>query len=400
MHPKKQKEKDRRRARKLAEQAWDAVNAGNLDLAEKIARRAVAAQQDNPLLWVDQGVILGLRRKEAESADAFRAAISLAPTFAEPYARLAALRIRQGFTAEAVALQTQAVRHAPHDAGYAEQLSAYQSLADSESPQAVTPPTHPAAAPDLAVLPDADAVGDWPQRLAAFDWLQLGDRLTRDGCAVIERLVGAPTCDELCGMFDQDDLFARTVVMDRPEFGQGVYRYFRAPVPAVVDQLRQAVYPHVARIANYWERLLGKPERFPPEWDAFREECRRAGQIAPTPILLRYGPGGFNALHRDLRGTVFFPVQMAVVLSRRADPEDPESGGFRGGEFLLCDVPERRKSLRRSVAAGLGDAVLFCTRDRLVRVGGIYGLQPVKHGAARVTAGTRFVLGVPFHEYR
>ena len=97
---------------------------------------------------------------------------------------------------------------------------------------------------------------------------------------------------------------------------------------------------------------------------------------------------------------MFFPIQMAVVLSRRAETESPESGGFRGGEFLLCDVPERRKSRRRSVAAGLGDAVLFCTRDRLVRVGDLYGLQPVKHGAARVTAGVRFVLGVPFHEYR
>jgi hypothetical protein len=393
-----QKAKDRRRARKLAEQAWDAVDAGNLDLAEKVVRRAVAAQVDNPALWVDQGVILGLRGKEVESADAFRAAISLAPTFAEPYARLAALRIRQGFTAEAVALQTQAVRHAPDDAGYAERLAAYQGLADSERPPAVPPPTRPAAAPDPRVAPPAtDPLGDWPKRLAAFDWERLGDRLTRDGCAVIERLVDATTCDQLCGLFDRDELFAKTVVMDRPEFGQGVYRYFRAPAPAAVEQLRRAVYPHAARIANGWQRLLGEAERFPPEWDAFREECRRGGQTTPTPILLRYGPGGFNALHRDLRGPVFFPIQLAAVLSRRADP-GPD--GFTGGEFLLCDVPERRKSRRRAVAAGLGDAVLFCTRDRLVRVGGAYGLQPVKHGAARVTAGTRVVLGVPFHEYR
>jgi hypothetical protein len=401
MNPKKQKEKDRRRARRLADEAWDAVNDGNLDLAEKIIRRAVLAQQDNPVLWNDQGVILGLRQNEAESADAFRAAISLAPTFAEPYARLAALRLRQGFTAEAVALQTLAVRHAPTHAGYAEQLAAYQALADSERPPPVTPPTQSASVLDPQVSsPTADPVGDWPRRMEAFDWQQLGDRLTRDGFIVLERLVDATTCEELSGLFDRDDLFAKTVVMDRPEFGQGVYRYFRAPIPAVVDQLRRAVYAHVARIANGWERLLGEPERFPPEWDAFREQCRQVGQTIPTPILLKYGPGGFNALHRDLRGSVFFPIQMAVVLSRRAEGHGPESGGFRGGEFLLCDVPERKKSRSRSVTAGLGDAVLFCTRDRLVRVGDIYGLQPVKHGLARITAGTRFVLGVPFHEYR
>jgi uncharacterized protein len=401
MNPKKQKEKDRRRARKLAEEAWDAVDAGNLDLAEKIVRRAVAAQQDNPVLWVDQGEILGLRYKEAESADAFRAAISLAPTFAEAYAHLAALRFRQGFTTEAVALQTQAVRHAPDNARYAEQLAAYQSVADGEKPHAAALATQPVPVPDpQAASTVANPIGDWLQRLAAFDWDQLGDKLTREGYVVLEQLMDATTCDQLCAMFDRDELFAKTVIMDRPEFGQGTYRYFRAPIPAVVDQLRRATYPHVAGIANVWQRLLGEQERFPPVWDAFREECRSAGQTTPTPILLKYGPGGFNALHRDLRGQVFFPIQMTVVLSRRVDEEDTTSDGFRGGEFLLCEVPERKKSLRRSVAAGLGDAVLFCTRDRLVRVGDIYGLQPVKHGAARITAGTRFVLGVPFHEYR
>jgi uncharacterized protein len=113
--------------------------------------------------------------------------------------------------------------------------------------------------------------------------------------------------------------------------------------------------------------------------------------------LLKYGPGGFNALHRDLRGSVFFPIQLAVVLSPRAEAQ---AGGFEGGAFLFCDVPEGKKSRRQEIALGLGDAVLFCTRDRLLRVGGVHGLQPVKHGVAPITAGERVVLGVPFHEYR
>jgi hypothetical protein len=197
--------------------------------------------------------------------------------------------------------------------------------------------------------------------------------------------------------FDDDGLFERTVVMDRPDFGAGVYRYFRGPVPPAVDGLRRATYVHAARVANAWQRLLGEPEKYPPDWEAFRDECHRAGQARPTPLLLKYGPGGFNALHRDLRGRVFFPVQLAVVLSPRADQD---ADGFQGGAFLFCDVPEGPKARRREVLAGLGDAILFCTRDRLVRVGGAYGLQPVKHGVAPITAGTRVVLGVPFHEYR
>src|SRR5262249_55920160 len=112
MNPKKQRVKDGRRARKLAEQAWEAAHAGNLDLAEKIIRRAVAAQESNPVLWNDQGVLLGLRQKDREAAESLRAALSLAPTFAEPYAHLADLCIRRGSAREAVALQTQAVRYA------------------------------------------------------------------------------------------------------------------------------------------------------------------------------------------------------------------------------------------------------------------------------------------------
>jgi uncharacterized protein len=217
---------------------------------------------------------------------------------------------------------------------------------------------------------------------------------------VIAALVDAQTCERIAGMFDDDARFAKTVVMDRPEFGQGVYRYFAAPIPEAVDQLRRAVYPYVARVANAWQEMLAAAERYPLEWDGFRDDCRRAGQTTPTPILLKYVAGGFNALHRDLRGAVYLPIQMAVVLSERADPAESPTNGFQGGEFLFCDVPHGKKSRRLQVPAGLGDVVLFCTRDRLVRVGGSYGLQPVKHGVAPITAGTRLVLGIPFHEYR
>src|SRR5436305_477286 len=140
MNPKKQKLKDRRRARKLAEEAWEAASAGNLDLAEKIIRRAVAAQADNPVLWNDQGVLLGLRQKEEEAAEAFRTALTLAPTFAEPYAHLAALRVRQGFVQEAVALQMQAVKHAPQNALHGERLEAYRALLGQGKTAGTTPP--------------------------------------------------------------------------------------------------------------------------------------------------------------------------------------------------------------------------------------------------------------------
>src|SRR5262245_3924288 len=127
MNPKKQKMKDRRRARKLAAEAWEAVEAGNLDLAEKIIRRAVLAQEDNPVLWNDQGVILGKRQKEMEAGESFRSAITLAPTYAEAYANLAALLFRQGFIHEANRWMSSAVQHDPANAIFPERLEASRS---------------------------------------------------------------------------------------------------------------------------------------------------------------------------------------------------------------------------------------------------------------------------------
>ena len=400
MNPKKVKEKERRRARKLAEQAWEAADAQNLDLAEKIIRRAVTTQPDNPVLWNDQGLLLGLRGKEREAEEAFRTALALASTYAEPFAHLAEMRARKGYLRDAVRLLEQAVQLAPDASSHAQRLEAYRALLGS--PMEDRAEQGPVAAPvrsEVASSSTGPAALEGFKKVAGLDWADLEQRLTRDGCVPIPALVDAETCAELRSLFANEALFAKTVVMDREGFGKGVYRYFKAPIPARVDVLRRAVYPGVARIANTWQQLLNEEDRYPEDWEGFRLQCADAGQTAPTPILLQYGPGGFNALHRDLRGSVYFPIQMAVVLSPPADTGSA-GDGFMGGEFLFCDVPESKKSRSRKLAAGLGDVLLFCTRDRLVHIGGAYGLQPVKHGVSPITQGTRFVLGVPFHEYR
>jgi hypothetical protein len=402
MTAKKQKEKERRRARKMADEAWEAVDAGNLDLALKLSKRAVTTQPDNPRLWLDRGRIVLLGADVDEADRAFRYAIRLARAFAEPYHHLAALRARQDRLDDAVALEADALRLDPDNAEYAAQLEAYRTWAEQQRQETLRGlpwAGQPNPADSLPGDPPetAEIAAAWLERLRTLDWEHLGERLTTEGYVLLPELLPAADCAELRGLFDDDDRFVKTVVMDDPDFGEGVYRYFRPPIPAAVAGLRRAVYRQVAPIANAWQGLLGRPASYPPEWEAFRDQCRQAGQTRSTPILLRYGPGGFNALHRDLRGRVFFPIQLAVVLSPRAD-QAPD--GFAGGAFLFCDVPEGPKSRRREVAAGLGDAVLFCTRDRLVRIGGACGLQPVKHGMAPLTAGSRTALGIPFHEYR
>jgi hypothetical protein len=402
MSAKKQREKERRRARKQADEAWQAVEAGNLDLAEKLIRRATATQPDNARAWNDQGVILGMRGNQAEADRAFRYAIRLARDFAEPYHHLAALRAQQDRLDDAVALEADAVQRAPQKAAYVEQLDSYRSLAELQRQQTLaTLPWATEAKPAIGQVDDAPAVAsataDWAKRLQAFDWGRISDSLTRESCAVLPELLDAALCAEIRSLFEEEHWFVKTVVMNEPDFGEGVYRYFRSPIPPSVDGLRRAVYPRVAAVANSWQSLLGEVENYPAKWEEFRDDCHRAGQTKSAVLILKYGPGGFNGLHRDLRGRVFFPIQMAVVLSPRADQD---RAGFEGGEFVLSDFPEGPKARRREAPAGLGDGILFCTRDRLVRIGGAYGLQPVKHGVKPITAGSRLVLGMPFHEYR
>jgi hypothetical protein len=399
MNSRKQRQKERRRARKLAEQAWEAAEEGNLDMALRIIRRAIDANPGNPLLWNDLGLLL-THRDECEAAAAFQAAISLAPDLAEAYAHLAEIRVRQGLLREAVTLQVEAVRLESDNRAYQERLETWCRLAGdfAASETQAVPIT---AIESDAACPIAESLRcEFPllsARIDGVDWSAVEDELTARGYRLIAGLLTADECRSFRDCFDDDALFARTVIMNREQFGSGTYRYFDAPLPRFVDAVRRLVYPHVACIANRWQRLLREDLLFPMTWEAYRERCAAAGQSTPTPLLLKYEAGGFNALHRDLRGREFFPIQLVTVLSPQASAGEPD--GFTGGEFLFCDEPERKKSDRRSIPAGLGDAILFCTRARLMNVGGAYGLKSVRHGLTRVESGTRFALGVPFHEF-
>ena len=229
------------------------------------------------------------------------------------------------------------------------------------------------------------------ERVATYDWVCIGDALDASGCATLPRLLLQRECETLIAGYDAEDRYRSRVVMARHGFGRGEYRYFSHPLPALVLQLRESVYPHLAPIANRWSQALQGGTAFPAAHAEYLERCHAAGQQRPTPLILRYGPGDYNCLHQDLYGAEWFPLQLAVLLSQ------PERD-FGGGEFVLTEQRPRMQSRVEVVALRQGDAVIFAVNQRPVRgPRGVYRVT-MRHGVSRVRSGSRHALGVIFHD--
>ncbi len=230
-----------------------------------------------------------------------------------------------------------------------------------------------------------------PDRLARLDWPALVAALDADGFAVTPPLLTARECAELARLYDDAARFRSTIDMARYRFGVGEYRYFATPLPPVVAALRTHAYRRLAPIANAWMERLGATDRYPAGLDAYLARCAAAGQRRPTPLLLRYGAGGYNCLHQDVYGALGFPLQLTCMLSR------PERD-FTGGEFLLVEQRPRAQSRGEAIALGQGEAVIFANRHRPIRgTRGDYRVT-VRHGVSRVRTGERTTLGIIFHD--
>jgi len=222
-------------------------------------------------------------------------------------------------------------------------------------------------------------------------WEAIGQELDQHGCAVIAGLLAPPACDALAALYPRDDLFRSRVVMSRHGFGRGEYKYFGYPLPGPVRDLRDALYPHLAPVANRWHAAMGIDARYPARHADFLRRCHEAGQARPTPLLLQYGPGDYNCLHQDLYGEHVFPLQVAVLLSEPGED-------FTGGEFVLTEQRPRMQSRAEVVPLRKGDAVVFAVNQRPVQ--GTRGSYRVKlrHGVSRLRTGRRHVLGIIFHD--
>jgi hypothetical protein len=242
-----------------------------------------------------------------------------------------------------------------------------------------------------AVAEQARPQSDVTARLEAIDWSGVEASLDAEGWATIEKLLSPAECTELAERYADDTGFRSKVVMARHGFGKGEYKYFAYPLPAVIADLRTALYPHLCPIANRWNETMGIGVRYPSSHAAFLARCHEAGQTRPTPLLLQYGPGDYNCLHQDLYGEHVFPLQVAVLLSEPV-------ADFTGGEFVITEQRPRMQSRASVVPLQQGDAVVFAVHHRPVRgARGSYRVM-LRHGVSRLRTGTRHTLGVIFHD--
>ena len=224
------------------------------------------------------------------------------------------------------------------------------------------------------------------------DWTAIGGTLDEQGWARLAGLLTSRQCASVRTLFARDRLFRSTIDMRRHGYGSGQYRYFAYPLPPLVARLRTTLYPPLAALARGWaERLRGDPANYPATLEGFLRRCHAAGQRRPTPLVLRYTAGDWNALHQDRYGAVAFPFQVLIVLSERGRD-------YEGGEVVLVEQRPRAQSRATTITVDAGEGIVFTNRERPVRgTRGDYRVA-MRHGVSVLTRGERYTLGIIFHD--
>jgi hypothetical protein len=228
-------------------------------------------------------------------------------------------------------------------------------------------------------------------RVDRHDWALIAGELDAAGVAPMGPVLDVAECRSLADLYDDDRRFRSTIDMARHRFGEGEYRYFDRPLPVEVGELRAAFWPHLLPVAREWAVRRKQPAPWPDDLDEWLAQCHQAGQSRPTPLMLRYGPGDWNALHRDLYGDLVFPLQVVLGL-------DEPGVDYTGGEFVVVEQRPRAQSRATTATIPQGHGLVFTTRDRPVRTQRGWANAPMRHGVSTVRSGRRRTLGLIFHD--
>jgi len=234
-------------------------------------------------------------------------------------------------------------------------------------------------------------MNDIKEKIAAIDWETLAETMHEKGYSMVRGVLSDQQCGQILQEYDNPDLYRKTVFMERYRFGSGEYKYFDYPLPSLIQGIRETVYPHLAPIANLWMKVLNIQTRFPATFADLQALCHANQQLKPTVLILKYGIGGYNTLHQDLYGDIYFPMQLVLFLN------EPDSD-YTGGEFVLTQQTPRAQSKAIVLKPGKGDVLIFTTNFRPVKGSKGYYRANMKHGVSELHSGKRHTLGIIFHD--
>jgi hypothetical protein len=229
------------------------------------------------------------------------------------------------------------------------------------------------------------------EKISSIDWQRVTEEVNEKGYALVLQFLPNQYCEELIDEYDNSDLYRKTITMERHGFGLGEYKYFKYPLPDLIQTVRRAIYPKLTPVANTWMRVLNIKRQLPDQFDEFQRLCHDNNQTQPTVLILKYGKGGHNALHQDLYGNIFFPFQLVLFLN---EPDDD----YTGGEFVLTQHTPRAQSKAIVLRPSKGDMLILTTNFRPVKGSKGYYRVQMKHGISEVHDGDRHTLGIIFHD--
>lgn len=229
------------------------------------------------------------------------------------------------------------------------------------------------------------------EKINAIDWNVITDDMHKNGFAVLPNMLSDQQCEALKAAYNNPTSYRKTLVMERYRFGLGEYKYFNYPLPDSIQQIRTGIYPKLAPIANIWFKALNIDKQFPLEHAELLQQCHDNNQQKATVLILKYGKGGFNTLHQDLYGAIYFPIQTVLFLN------EPDKD-FTGGEFILTQQIPRAQSKAIVLKPKKGDMLIFTTNFKPEKgTKGYYRIH-MKHGVSEVKSGERYTLGIIFHD--
>lgn len=241
-------------------------------------------------------------------------------------------------------------------------------------------------------MPDSFvAMNTIKQRVHDLDWNTINRDLHSNGFVIVRNVLSVDECAALVKDYEHEPAYRKTINMERYRFGLGEYKYYQYPLPPLITELRSEVYPCIVPVANKWMEELNIPTRFSATHLAMLKLCHDNNQTKPTALILKYAKGGFNTLHQDLYGAVYFPMQMVFMLSQVNED-------YTGGEFVITEQIPRAQSKANVLQPNKGDMIIFTTQFRPQKGAKGYYRVNVRHGVSPLHTGSRYSLGIIFHD--